>query len=170
MRGALARSTASSPTLDVVLSPDLPIHRLPRVVDAVRVQWSRNPFGALPPGESGLGGILEYTLREGGTEVVPLPPTDLGGSAMPVHYRVALGRFSTIDRWLIGVCVCVCGATTCVSMPAAHVSPVGLRCHGEWGACGAGTCLALTHMCSGCASHRRHARVSLLERYRPAVE
>lgn len=62
------------------------------------VQWARNPFSALAGNESMVGGVLEYTLRDGGTgAVVPLPSLapDAAKSAVPVHLQLTVGNSSS---------------------------------------------------------------------------
>ena len=92
--GSTVGSSVDGPsTAAVTLSPTLSTQRLPTVVDSVTTQWARSPFGELPQGGSWVSGVLEFSLREGGTGAeVPLPPLRVtGGPVMPVHFRVGLG-------------------------------------------------------------------------------
>jgi hypothetical protein len=66
--------------------------------------WPRNPFDALPGGEAGVGGVLEYTLRSGasGAELA-LPGTGAPSGGPPMRFLVAMGAY-----WVVAVDVCVC--------------------------------------------------------------
>ena len=80
----------------ITLSPALSSRSLPSVVDSVKMVWPRNPFDPLPPGESGVGGVLEYTLRDGANgAVVGLPPVTSPAAGLPLHFLVAIGTLSS---------------------------------------------------------------------------
>ena len=77
----------------VTLSPALSPQGLPTVVDSVKTVWPRNPFDPLPPGEGSVGGVLEYTLRDGASgAVVGLPPVTSSTAGLPMHFLVAIGK------------------------------------------------------------------------------
>jgi hypothetical protein len=77
----------------VTLSPALSPQGLPTVVDSVKTVWPRNPFDPLPPGEGCVGGVLEYTLRDGASgAVVGLPPVTSSTAGLPMHFLVAIGK------------------------------------------------------------------------------
>ena len=77
----------------VTLSPALSPQGLPTVVDSVKTVWPRNPFDPLPPGEGSVGGVLEYTLRDGASgAVVSLPPVTPSTAGLPMHFLVAIGK------------------------------------------------------------------------------
>ena len=91
---------------DVTLSSSLPTVGLPTVVDTMKTVWPRNPFEALPGSELGLGGVLEFTMRDGatGTEVSlpatsPPPagvvPATAPGQMMSVHFLVPVGTVAS---------------------------------------------------------------------------
>jgi hypothetical protein len=90
------RSTGND---DVTLSSSLPTVGLPVVVDTMKTVWPRNPFERLPGSELGLGGVLEFTMRDGasGSEVpLPVTPPSTGTALasvrmMPVHFLVPVG-------------------------------------------------------------------------------
>ena len=94
LREGLRTSSGSGSGLlaQVTLSPALSSQGLPSVVDAVKTVWPRNPFDPLPPGEAGVGGVLEYTLRDGTTRtVVDLPQVTSSSADLPMHFLVAIG-------------------------------------------------------------------------------
>jgi hypothetical protein len=94
LREGLRTSSGSGSGLlaPVTLSPALSFQGLPSVVDAVKTVWPRNPFDPLPPGEGGVGGVLEYTLRDGTTRtVVDLPQVTSSSADLPMHFLVAIG-------------------------------------------------------------------------------
>jgi hypothetical protein len=94
LREGLTTSSGSNRGLlaPVTLSPALSSQGLPSVVDAMKTVWPRNPFDPLPPGEASVGGVLEYTLRDGATRaVVDLPPVTSSTGGLPMHFLVAIG-------------------------------------------------------------------------------
>jgi hypothetical protein len=94
LREGLRISSGSSSGLlaQVTLSPALSSQGLPSVVDAMKTVWPRNPFDPLPLGEASVGGVLEYTLRDGTTRtVVDLPPVTSSTAGLPMHFLVAIG-------------------------------------------------------------------------------
>ncbi len=94
LREGLRISSGSSSRLlaQVTLSPALSSQGLPSVVDAMKTVWPRNPFDPLPLGETSVGGVLEYTLKDGATRtVVDLPPVTSSTAGLPMHFLVAIG-------------------------------------------------------------------------------
>jgi hypothetical protein len=92
LRSSLA-STASTPTNapPVEVSPNIARGALPPLVDGVTVQWTQNPFPALPDNATMVGGVLEYTLRDGDTgAVVPLPSLSHSATSGEVPLRLQL--------------------------------------------------------------------------------
>jgi hypothetical protein len=88
----------------VSLAPGLVTRGFPTVVDTIQTMWPRNPFDALPGGEAGVGGVLEYTLRSGDSGVeLALPGTGTLGGGPPMRFLVAMGAC-----WVTVVYVCVC--------------------------------------------------------------
>ena len=86
-------SSGSGLMTPVTLSPALASQGLPTVVDAVKTVWPRNPFDPLPPEEGSVGGVLEYTLRDGASgAVVGLPPVTSATAGLPMHFLVAIGK------------------------------------------------------------------------------
>jgi hypothetical protein len=94
-RGAIVSGiSAGSVLAPVSLAPSLVTRGLPPIVDVVHTVWSRNPFGALPAGEVGLGGVLEYTLRNAASGAeVPLPGTASSSDGPPMRFLVAIGAY-----------------------------------------------------------------------------
>jgi hypothetical protein len=87
---------ASGMLAPITLSPALSSRSLPSVVDSVKMVWPRNPFDPLPLGESGVGGVLEFTLRDGANgAVVGLPPVTSPAAGLPLHFLVAIGTLSS---------------------------------------------------------------------------
>ncbi len=62
-----ANLTASSTVAEVFLSPQLATESLPALIDTVKTLWPMNPYGPLPPKETRVGGVLEFSLRDSGT-------------------------------------------------------------------------------------------------------
>ncbi len=94
-RGAIVSGISTGSVLSSVsLAPSLVTRGLPPILDVVHTVWSRNPFGALPAGEAGLGGVLEYTLRNAASGAeVPLPGTASPGDGPPMRFLVAIGAY-----------------------------------------------------------------------------